>query len=59
MQELESYSREQKSDQDRLDNETRKKNELSATIRQKEQVMEEYKKRVERLNDYIRYLINS
>ena len=54
MQELDSYVREQKSDQDRLDNETRKKNELLAKIKRKETELDENKKRVEKLNDYIR-----
>ena len=54
LQELDSINREQKSDQDRLDNELRKKNELTAKIRQKEHEMEENKKRVEKLNDYIK-----
>nr|KAG5701912.1 hypothetical protein BaRGS_014977 [Batillaria attramentaria] len=54
LQELESISREQKSDQDRYDNEMRKKNELQAKIKQKEHEMEENKKRVEKLQEYIR-----
>ena len=54
MQEMETISREQKSDQDRYDNETRKKNELVNKIRQKENEMEENRKRVEKLDDYIR-----
>lgn len=55
LQEMDSIQREQKSDQDRYDNEIRKKNELLAKIKQKEHEMEENKKRVEKLNDYIRY----
>ena len=55
MQELESINREQKSDQDRYDNELRKKNELMAKIKQKEHEMEENKKRIEKLQEYIRW----
>ena len=55
LQEMDSIQREQKSDQDKFDNEMRKKNELLAKIKQKEHEMEENKKRVEKLNDYIRY----
>ena len=54
LQEMDSVQREQKSDQDKYDNEVRKKNELMAKIKQKEHEMEENKKRVEKLNDYIR-----
>ena len=54
LQEMDSIQREQKSDQDKYDNESRKKNEVSARIKQKEHEMEENKKRVEKLNDYIR-----
>ena len=54
MQEMDTISREQKSDQDRFDNETRKKNELNNKIKQKENEMEENRKRVEKLNEYIR-----
>ncbi|KAL3853418.1 hypothetical protein ACJMK2_016957 [Sinanodonta woodiana] len=54
LQEMDTVQREQKSDQDRYDNEQRKKNDLSNKIQHKEQEMEENKKRVEKLNDYIR-----
>ena len=54
MSELESVNREQKSDQDRYDNELRKKNELMAKIKQKEHEMEENKKRIEKLQEYIK-----
>ena len=54
MQEMDTISREQKSDQDRHDNETRKKNEMNSKIKQKENEMEENRKRVEKLNEYIR-----
>jgi len=52
---MDSIQREQKSDQDKYDNESRKKNELVQKIKQKEHEMEENKKRVDKLNDYIRY----
>ena len=54
MQELDSLTREQKSDQDRLDNESRKRNELGAKIKQKEHELDENRKRVEKLNEYIK-----
>ena len=54
MQELETINREQKSDQDRYDNELRKKNELMAKIKQKEHEMEENRKRIEKLQEYIK-----
>ncbi|KAK7102755.1 structural maintenance of chromosomes protein 1A-like [Littorina saxatilis] len=54
LQELESINREQKSDQDRYDNELRKKNELMAKIKQKEHEMDENKKRIEKLQEYIK-----
>ena len=53
-QELETISREQKTDQDRLDNEQRKKSELLARISQKDHEMTENSHRIEKLNDYIR-----
>ena len=56
MQEMDSITREQKSDQDRFDNENRKKNELIAKIKQKENEMEENRKRVEKLDDYVRFV---
>ncbi|ELT90865.1 hypothetical protein CAPTEDRAFT_228943 [Capitella teleta] len=52
--ELDSILREQKSDQDRLDNELRKKNELISKARQKEHEMEENRNRIEKLTEYIR-----
>ena len=55
-QELDTLNREQKMEQDRLDNELRKKNEVVAKIRQKEHEMEENKKRIEKLNEYIKYV---
>lgn len=57
MQEMDSITREQKSDQDRFDNENRKKNELIAKIKQKENEMEENRKRVEKLDDYVRSVV--
>ncbi|XP_074644873.1 structural maintenance of chromosomes protein 1A-like [Tubulanus polymorphus] len=53
-QDLDSINREQKSDQDRLDNEVRKKQEVSAKIQQKDHEMDENRKRVDKLNEYIR-----
>ncbi|XP_002735243.1 structural maintenance of chromosomes protein 1A-like [Saccoglossus kowalevskii] len=53
LQELEKSNREQKSDQDRLDSERHKKNELQAKVKQKEHEIEENQKRLDKLNDYI------
>ena len=58
-QELDTISREQKTDQDRLDNEQRKKSELLARINQKEHEMEENSRRIEKLNDYIRWVYST
>lgn len=52
--ELDSLLREQKSDQDRLDNELRKKNEMVSKARQKEHEMEENRNRIDKLSEYIR-----
>ena len=54
MQELDTLTRDHKSDQDRLDNESRKRNELTAKSKQKEHELEENRKRVEKLNEYIK-----
>lgn len=54
LQELDSVNREQKSDQDRLDNESRKKNEIESMIRQKKNEKDEAVKRIEKLNEHIR-----
>ncbi|XP_055958338.1 structural maintenance of chromosomes protein 1A [Patella vulgata] len=54
LQELESINREQKTDQDKYDNEVRKKNEIVAKLKQKEHEKEENLKRVDKLNEYIR-----
>lgn len=51
---LDSINREQKSDQDRLDNEGRKKTEIENKIKQKEHMLEEATKRIEKLEDHIR-----
>ncbi len=56
LQDLDSISREQKSDQDRLENHGRKNSELYARIKQKEQELEDNKARVEKLNEYIKYV---
>ncbi|XP_063536782.1 structural maintenance of chromosomes protein 1A [Cydia strobilella] len=54
LQELDSVNREQKSDQDRLDNELRRKGELENKHRQKGHERNEAMKRVEKLNEHIR-----
>ncbi|XP_022237917.1 structural maintenance of chromosomes protein 1A-like isoform X2 [Limulus polyphemus] len=54
LQELDSVNREQKSDQDRHDNELRKKAEMEAKVKQKRSELEENVRRVEKLNEYIR-----
>lgn len=51
---LDSINREQKSDQDRLDNESRKKTDIDNKIKQKEHVLEEATKRIEKLEEHIR-----
>jgi structural maintenance of chromosome 1 len=51
---LDSINREQKSDQDRLDNEGRKKTEIENKIKQKEHMLEEATKRIEKLEEHIR-----
>lgn len=53
-QDMDKIEREQKADQDRLDNEMRRKNEVMAKLKQKEHEIEENKKRVDKLNDYIK-----
>ena len=53
-QEMDTIQREQKADQDRLDNESRRKNEVVARLKQKEHEVEENRKRVDKLTDYIR-----
>lgn len=54
LQELDSVNREQKADQDRLDNELRKKGELENKHRQKGHERNEATKRVDKLNEHIR-----
>ena len=51
---MDGILREQKAEQDRFDNEQRRKNEVLAKLKQKEHEMEENKKRIDKLNDYIR-----
>lgn len=58
LQELDSVSRDQKSDQDRRDNEGRKKAEIDGKIKQKRAELEEAHKRLDKLNDYIRYFFS-
>ena len=55
-QQLATIQREQKMDQDKLDNELRKKNEMVAKIKQKEHEMEENRKRIDKLNEYIKWV---
>ncbi|KAG1687712.1 Structural maintenance of chromosomes protein 1A [Nymphon striatum] len=52
LQELDSINRDQKSDQDRRDNEGRKQAETNAEIKQKRAELEEAHKRLDKLNDY-------
>ncbi|XP_065161475.1 structural maintenance of chromosomes protein 1A [Atheta coriaria] len=54
MQDLDSVNREQKSDQDRLDNVARMRTEAENTHRQKEHEKEEMEKRIDKLNEHIK-----
>lgn len=54
LHELDTVSREQKMDQDRLDNEQRQKSDYDAHIKQKENELEESVQRLEKLNEYIK-----
>ncbi|XP_071531628.1 structural maintenance of chromosomes protein 1A [Panulirus ornatus] len=54
LQELDSINREQKSDQDRLDNAQRRTAEIENRMRQKGHELEEAQKRVEKLMEHIR-----
>jgi len=54
LHELDTVSREQKLDQDRLDNEQRQKSDYDAHIKQKENELEESIQRLDKLNEYIR-----
>ncbi|XP_026804865.1 structural maintenance of chromosomes protein 1A [Rhopalosiphum maidis] len=54
LQELDSINREQKADQDRLDNELRLRSELENKIKQKTHEKEEAQKRVDKLTEHIK-----
>jgi structural maintenance of chromosome 1 len=54
LQELDSVNREQKSDQDRLDNESRVRGEIENQLRQRTHELEETQKRSDKLTDHIR-----
>ncbi|XP_011314673.1 structural maintenance of chromosomes protein 1A [Fopius arisanus] len=54
LQMLDSINREQKSDQDRLDNESRKKTDIENKLKQKGHMRDEALKRVEKLEEHIR-----
>ncbi|XP_051155840.1 structural maintenance of chromosomes protein 1A [Leptopilina boulardi] len=54
LQLLDSINREQKSDQDKLDNEGRKKTEIENKIKQKRHMRDEAMKRVEKLEEHIK-----
>jgi structural maintenance of chromosome 1 len=54
LQELDSINREQKAEQDQLDNEIRVKLQMENDIRQKGHERDEAQKRVDKLNDHIR-----
>jgi len=54
LHELDTVSREQKMDQDRLDNEQRQKSDYDAHIKQKENELEESVQRLDKLNEYIK-----
>lgn len=54
LQMLDSINREQKSDQDRLDNEGRKKTEIESKLKQKSHMRDESLKRREKLVEHIR-----
>ncbi|XP_043483161.1 structural maintenance of chromosomes protein 1A [Leptopilina heterotoma] len=54
LQLLDSINREQKSDQDKLDNEGRKKTDIENKIKQKRHMRDEAVKRVEKLEEHIR-----
>lgn len=58
MQELDSVNREQKADQDRLDNVTRTRTGAESKHRQKCHEKEEMEKRIEKLTEHIRYDYN-
>ena len=54
LQELDAVNREQKSDQDRLDNESRVRGEIENQLRQRKHDLEETQKRSDKLTDHIR-----
>merc|ERR1719189_1847621 len=54
MSELDSINREHKSDQDRLDNEMRKKQDVESKMKNKGHELEENQKRLDKLQDHIR-----
>ena len=54
LQDLDSVNREQKSDQDRLDNESRIRGEIENQLRQRKHELEETQKRSDKLTDHIR-----
>ena len=54
LQELDSINREQKSDQDRLDNCSRRVSDIENKLKQKGHELEEAEKRVEKLIEHIR-----
>lgn len=56
LHELDTVSREQKMDQDRLDNEQRQKSDYDAHIKQKENELEESVQRLDKLNEYIKFV---
>ncbi|KAK2718729.1 structural maintenance of chromosomes protein 1A-like [Artemia franciscana] len=59
LQNLEKVNREQKTDQDRLDNETRRRNDLQNRLVQKQHELAEAEKRLEKLVEHIRQYENS
>lgn len=56
LQQLDSVNRVQKSDQDRLDNEIRKKSQIENQHRQKGQEKAEAQKRIEKLAEHIKFV---
>lgn len=54
LQELDSINREQKAEQDKLDNEAQVRSDLEIKIKQKSNEKDEAQKRVEKLGEHIR-----
>lgn len=54
MQDLETITREQKSDQDKYESENHQKQDIEARLRQKEHELEEAKKRLEKLTEFVK-----